>query len=109
MGMAQQQAAVGVLERWGLPPAKAAEVSQGVAEGALGREQRAALILQIDSHLADLFENPDNRFGFMAMPNHNPFFEGRSPLSVISSGLDEDLEGVARRIATLAGQGSGLW
>ena len=47
---------------------------------------RLSYILNIHAALRLIFNNPDNVTNFMAMENHNPYFNGRSPLSVIVSG-----------------------
>ncbi len=47
---------------------------------------RISYLLNIHAALRVIFDNPDNLYGFMAMTNHNEFFNGRSPLEVIASG-----------------------
>lgn len=60
----------------------------GLSEVTLDRDQltRISFILNIHAALRTLFDNPDNLYGFMKMANHNAFFNGRSPLEVMSSG-----------------------
>src|SRR3546814_17211321 len=48
--------------------------------------QRVSFILNIHAALRLIFDNPENTYGFAAMPNHNTFFNGRSPLEVMAQG-----------------------
>lgn len=52
----------------------------------LDQVTRASLIANIYAVCGMLFDNPENRHGFMAMKNHNSFFNGRSPLEAITTG-----------------------
>lgn len=49
--------------------------------------ERISYLLNIHALLRTLFENPDNIYGFVRMPNHNPFFGGKTPMEIMSSGL----------------------
>ncbi|AHL75700.1 hypothetical protein CH92_11520 [Stutzerimonas stutzeri] len=65
--------------------------------------QRISFVLNIHAALRLLFDNPDNVYGFPAMPNHNEFFNGRSPLEVMSQGDMISLYESFRRIDSLRG------
>ena len=68
--------------------------------------ERLSYLLNIHGSLRIIFENPDNVYGFMSMPNDNPFFNGKSPLSLISTGSFAALYETFKRIDALRG---GLW
>ena len=65
--------------------------------------ERLSYIVNIHAHLRMLFENPENQYGFMGMKNHNPFFNGRSPLEVIGTGSFAALYETHKRIDALRG------
>jgi len=73
----------------------------------LDRDQltRAALVASIHSALRRLLSNPDNVYGFMSMINHNAYFNGRTPLSLISSGDLINLSNVHAHIDGMKGAG----
>lgn len=50
------------------------------------QQQRIGLVLGIHASLRTVFTNQANVQGFPSLKNANPFFEGRSPLEVISLG-----------------------
>lgn len=77
----------------------------GLSEVTLDRDQltRISFILNIHAALRILFDNPDNLYGFMKMANHNAFFNGRSPLEVMSSGDFVAVYETFRRIDGLRG------
>lgn len=66
-----------------------------------GQMQRISLVLNIHAALRLTFENPKNTYGFVSMPNDNDFFNGRSPLEVMSQGDLNSLEETYRRIDVL--------
>lgn len=68
--------------------------------------ERISYLLNIHASLRIIFENPENVYGFMAMPNDNPYFNGRSPLEIISTGNFGALYETYKRIDALRG---GLW
>jgi len=68
--------------------------------------ERISYVLNIHSSLRLLFDNPQNLYGFMALPNHNPYFNGNSPLAIISSGQFAALYETFKRIDALRG---GMW
>lgn len=65
--------------------------------------QRVSFILNIHAALRLVFDNPDNQYGFVGMPNHNEFFNGRSPLEVMAQGDMISLYESFRRIDSLRG------
>lgn len=68
--------------------------------------ERLSYLANIHQALRIVFSNPDNVYGFMSMINHNPFFNGRSPLSIISSGNFGALYEVFKRIDSMR---NGQW
>ncbi|TLX53339.1 hypothetical protein DN824_06060 [Stutzerimonas nosocomialis] len=65
--------------------------------------QRISFVLNIHAALRTLFDNPENAYGFPAMANGNAFFNGRSPLDVMSQGDMISLYETFRRIDSLRG------
>lgn len=63
--------------------------------------ERISYLLNIHESLWTVFSNPANVYGFMSMPNHNPYFNGRTPLELISGGSHGVLYEVYRRIDSL--------
>lgn len=49
--------------------------------------ERISYLLNIHALLRTLFENPDNIYGFVRMPNCTTFFGGKTPMEIMSSGL----------------------
>ncbi|KEY59793.1 MbcA/ParS/Xre antitoxin family protein [Serratia sp. DD3] len=64
---------------------------------------RISYLLNIHSALRIVFNNPENVYGFMTMKNHNPFFNGTTPLSLIENGEFGHLHEVAKRVDVLRG------
>ncbi|MCG8519805.1 antitoxin Xre-like helix-turn-helix domain-containing protein [Marinobacter sp. CA1] len=81
---------------------------QNPQSASLSRDQleRLSYVLNIHASLRTLFDNPKNVYGFMSLPNDNPYFNGRTPLAVIGSGQFADLYETFKRIDALRG---GLW
>jgi len=52
----------------------------------IDQQQRLSLVLNTHATLRNLFENRDNIQNFVNMLNFNSFFEGRSPLEVMTQG-----------------------
>lgn len=112
------RSAVAILSRWGASGEQGqailrvshstysrARQPDKLVQISLDRDQlsRVSLILNIHAALRLLFDNPDNVYGFMGMANYNPFFNGRTPLAVISSGDFVSVYETFRRIDTLRG------
>ncbi|ASP49476.1 antitoxin Xre-like helix-turn-helix domain-containing protein [Cognaticolwellia beringensis] len=68
--------------------------------------ERISYIANIHQALKMVFTNPDNIYGFMAMKNDNPYFNGNSPLSLISTGKFGTLYEVFKRIDAMR---NGQW
>lgn len=68
--------------------------------------QRISFVLNIHAALRLVFDNPQNLYGFVALANHNEFFNGRSPLEIMAQGDMISLYETYRRIDVLRG---GLW
>jgi uncharacterized protein (DUF2384 family) len=49
--------------------------------------ERISYLLNIHALLRTIFENPDNIYGFVRMPNRSTFFGGKAPMDIMSSGL----------------------
>lgn len=62
---------------------------------------RISLVLNIHGALRIIFDNPKNIYGFIGMVNHNEYFDGRTPLDIISKGDLESLVETFRRIEML--------
>ncbi len=95
------QVAVTILEKWGatveqgtailrVSPDTYAQAKQQNPEWQIILDEdqlaRISYVLNIHAALGVLFDNPDNLYGFMAMPNYNEGFDGQSPLEVIACG-----------------------
>ncbi|GAA5135444.1 MbcA/ParS/Xre antitoxin family protein [Thalassotalea piscium] len=68
--------------------------------------ERISYILNIHATLRTVFSNPENQYGFMKMPNNNPYFNGKTPLALIATGKFGILYEVFKRIDTMRG---GAW
>jgi uncharacterized protein (DUF2384 family) len=68
--------------------------------------ERISYIANIHQALKMVFSNPDNVYGFMTMKNENPYFNGNSPLSLISTGNFGTLYEVFKRIDAMR---NGQW
>lgn len=110
------KAAFAILNKWGcsqeqamsilrLPKATYYKYLNNPETARLSDDQveRLSYLVNIHAHLRLLFENPENQYGFMAMRNHNPFFNGRSPLEVIGTGSFGALYETHKRIDALRG------
>ena len=110
--------AVAILDKWGATGEQGeailrvshstyarAKRKDGLASINLDRDQltRVSFVLNIHAALRTIFDNPDNLYGFMQMPNDNPFFLGRSPLEVMGSGDIVAVYETFRRIDVLRG------
>jgi hypothetical protein len=63
--------------------------------------ERISLILNIHASLQSLFENPDNVYGFMRMPNKNAPFNGNAPLTYISDGRLSSLRDTMQHLSSI--------
>ena len=60
--------------------------------------KRLSYILNVHFSLKSMFSNPENIDGFMTMENNNPYFNGRTPLSLIETGELVALSELALRL-----------
>lgn len=67
----------------------------------LDQMQRISLVLGIHSSLRTVFSNPENVQGFPGFKNDNDFFEGRTPLEIMSQGNMIAIYETYKRIARL--------
>lgn len=67
---------------------------------------RISYVLNIHAALRTLFENQENVYGFVTMPNQNTFFNGRTPLEIMTQGNFANLYETYRHIDGLRGA---LW
>lgn len=113
------KAVLAILARWGCSPEQVQKILQisrpayykyrkSPQQASLSQDQleRLSYVLNIHGSLRTLFENPKNVYGFMSLKNDNPFFNGRTPLEVISTGQFAALYETFKRIDALRG---GLW
>jgi len=68
--------------------------------------ERVSYLLNIHSSLRILFENKENIYGFVRMPNSNYFFNGATPMDIMKNGLSASLYEVNRQLDALRG---GQW
>lgn len=109
--------AMNIMERWGATREQMGKILR-VSASTLVRSKaengsaakldddqldRISHVLNIHAALRTLFENPANLYGFVAMPNQNGFFNGRSPLEVMSDGSFASLYETHRHIDGLRG------
>ncbi|MDK8264367.1 MULTISPECIES: antitoxin Xre-like helix-turn-helix domain-containing protein [Pseudomonas] len=114
------RAALNILERWQASSEQSCRIlrisrstytraSQRDSEWAVSLDadqlQRVSLVLNMHSALRLVFDNPENVYGFVAMANHNEFFNGRSPLEIMAQGDMISLYETFRRIDVLRGAG----
>lgn len=106
-----------ILRRWGASNTEGESIlrvsrsvfskarNNALSEIKLDRDQlaRVSMVLNMHAALRTVFENPANVAGFMGMPNDNPYFNGLSPLSVISPGDFSALYEVYKRVDSLRG------
>lgn len=64
---------------------------------------RISYLLNIHAALRMIFDNPENLYGFVNLVNHNPYFNGRTPLEIMGSGDFAALYETFKRIDSLRG------
>jgi len=116
MGGTGLKAVFNILDRWGCEREQILNILQ-ISKSAyhkyradpqsanLSHDQleRLSYLLNIHAALRIVFDNPDNVYGFMSMPNHNPFFNGTTPLEIIAGGNFGALYETYKRIDSLRG------
>lgn len=65
--------------------------------------ERASIVLNCHASLRQVFDNPDNVYGFMGLHNHNDFFNGRTPLEIMAQGDLTSLLETYKRIDAFCG------
>lgn len=93
------EVAMSILAEWGATPDQIDSILPPDSEDDV--DERAYCILSIKRYLRVHFNNPVNQAGFMRMKNNNEFFEGRTPLDIISSGSLTALREVEARIRNI--------
>lgn len=63
--------------------------------------EKVQLFIEINRILNRVFDNPENADDFMGFLNHNDYFDGRTPTSIIETGNIEDIRVVFIRIKAL--------
>lgn len=111
--------ALNILERWGCKNEQVMSIMQ-LEKGkffnakkeptsvklSVDQLDRISYVLNIHSALRIVFSNPENVYGFVSKKNHNPFFNGKTPLELMSTGKFGILHDVYRNIDTMRG---GQW
>lgn len=108
------QVALNILDKWGCTPEQQWHIlgvnrstyyryRDGIDNPQLSHDQaeRISYILNMHAALRMAFDNPENVYGFMSMENNNPFFNGRTPINIISSGDFGALYEVFKRVEAL--------
>ncbi len=107
--------ALNILELWKATPQQACSILRvthsrisRIRQGKgvkLDRDQleRASFVLNCNASLRQIFENPENVYGFMSMENYNDFFNGRKPLEIMAQGEVLSLLETYKRIDALCG------
>jgi len=116
MGAVALRAAVNVMEKW-QATSKQIESTLRISRSTYARAKeqqrsvsldsdqlaRISLVLNMHAALRTIFDNPENVYGFPSMKNGNDFFNGRSPLEIMSDGSFIQLYETFRRIDVLRG------
>ena len=98
------QTALRILEKWSVIREDQARILGidpeilGIPESSEQLEssqlEAVSFLLNIHASLREIFENPENQYGYMKYVNHNPPFYGRTPLDFILSGEPSGLKEV---------------
>jgi hypothetical protein len=112
------RAALGILEKWRASSDQAGRIlrisrstytraKQSDTQWSVNLDadqmQRISLVLNIHAALRIVFDNPENVYGFISLENHNEFFNGRTPLELLSQGDMIALYETFKRIDALRG------
>ena len=120
MGAVGLRTAIKIMENWNASHEQIARIlrvsASTIARAKASRQHafnldadqldRISYVLNIHASLRLLFENQENVRGFMAMPNHNHFFNGRAPLNIMAEGSFANVYETFRHIDGLRGA---LW
>ncbi len=114
-GQTGLRAALRILEQWHLAPQdKAAILSisprivsllEPVFELRTEQLERISHVLNIHAALRELFQNPENVSNYMTAINHNPPFNGITPLAMIRSGQIDALKKIVDHLENLKNGG----
>jgi len=112
------KAVFNILDKWGCSPEQEWNIlgmkkstyyknREAVDKARLSGDQleRISYILNMHAALRVVFDNSENVYGFMSMNNNNPYFNGRAPLDIISTGKFGSLYEVFKRVDALRGGG----
>lgn len=90
------RSAIMILEKWGLNdagqsqlldiPSKQLHSPESIEHLGTDQVSRISYLLNIHASLRELFQNPQNQYGFMKAVNHNAPFHGQAPLAFIRLG-----------------------
>lgn len=108
-----------ILEKWGCSEAEK-QALLGIGRSTLHKYQsapdsarltpdlmeRLSYLLNMHQALRIVFENPENVYGFLRMANHNAYFNGKTPMDIMTTGRMAHLYEVAKRVDALRG---GSW
>ncbi|MFL1484795.1 hypothetical protein [Marinobacter sp. LN3S78] len=67
---------------------------------------KVSYLLNIHASLKELFQNPENRCGFMTAVNHNPPYDGRRPVDFVMTG---EVDALKRVFESLERMKHGQW
>ena len=108
-----------ILDKWGCSPTEKQAIlglskssfyrflkNNSLATFSSDQLERISYVANIHQSLRIIFSNPDNVYGFMSMKNDNPYFNGKSPRSLISTGSFGALYEVFKRIDAMR---NGRW
>lgn len=71
--------------------------------------KRVSAVLNCHASLRQIFDNPENVYGFVAKENHNEFFNGRKPIEIMAQGDLVSLLDTYKRIDALCGAGAPVY
>jgi hypothetical protein len=91
----------GLLERWGINETQKKALIGESSSSEI--HMRLSVLLSIHEELRLIFENPQNIYGFMAMINHNPPFNGSRPLELAC----KNIEGLQQTYIAIRGISNG--
>jgi len=108
-----------ILEKWGCTPTEKQAIlglskssyyrflkNNNLASFSNDQLERISYVANIHQALRIIFTNPSNVYGFMSMKNNNPYFNGKTPLSLIITGNFGALYEVFKRIDSMR---NGQW
>lgn len=109
--------AVNILRKWGMTTEQMTTIL-GVSSASINRVknksvisltrdqlERISYVLNIHAALKLVFDNPENTYNFVNMANHNPYFNGATPMSIMLNGSMASLYETHKRIDALRGAG----